>query len=80
MSAGDAPRPSRVRILRAVGDPFEAERAESGAGPEDPSHVAVLNRLFYDSSVDLGGRVEIDGRIYVCTRAGWRLEGAAPER
>ena len=54
--------------------------AESGAGPEDPSHVAVLNRLFYDSSVDLGGRVEIDGRIYVCTRAGWRLEGAAPER
>lgn len=69
--------PVSVRVLRRVGDPFEAESLESAAPVEDPAHFAVLNRLFYDSTVDLGGLVRIDGRTYVCTRAGWRV--APPE-
>ncbi len=66
-------RPPAVRILRQVGDPFEAESMESGTPAEEPTHVAVLHRLFYESSVDLGGLVRIDGRTYICTRAGWRV-------
>ncbi len=72
----DAPRGRQevaVTILRAVGDPFEAESMEAGPAVSEPSHVALLNRLFYDSTVDLGGLVRIGSRTYVCTRAGWRI-------
>ncbi len=62
-----------VRILKAHGDPFEAEMAEGGETPTNPEHLAVLNRLFYASTVDLGGLVEVQGTLYVCTRSGWRL-------
>lgn len=70
-----APAPTRypaVTVLRRVGDPFEAETFEVGVAADEPSHVAVLNRLFYDSTVDLGGLVRIDGVLYICTRSGWR--------
>ena len=62
-----------MTILRPVGDPFEAESMEAGPPATEPAHVALLNRLFYDSSVDLGGLVRIGRRTYMCTRAGWRL-------
>jgi hypothetical protein len=71
-----SPSPSRgpaVSILRRTGNPFEAERMESAPPAREPSHVALLNRLFYDSTVDLGALVRIDGRTYLCTRAGWRV-------
>jgi hypothetical protein len=71
-------RDPSVAIVRRIGDPFEAELLESGAAATEPSHVAVLNRLFYDSTVDLGGLVRIDGRTYVCTRAGWRVYASTP--
>ncbi len=67
------PAAPAVRILRRTGDPFEAEEMESGAPAEEPSHVAILNHLFYDSSVDLGALVRVGRTTYVCTRAGWRL-------
>lgn len=60
-------------ILRRVGDPIEAESLESAPPADDPSHVAILNRLFYDSSVDLGALVRIERRTYLCTRTGWRV-------
>ena len=66
-------RRSSVSILRRMGDPFEAEQMESAPPVVDASHIAVLDRLFYDSSVDLGALVRIDGLTYQCTRAGWRL-------
>jgi hypothetical protein len=62
-----------VAILRRDGDPFETESLEDAPPPQEPSHVAILHKLFYDSTVDLGGLVRIDSRTYLCTRAGWRL-------
>ncbi len=62
-----------VAILRRVGDPFEAETMESAPAVTEPSDLAILHKLFYDSSVDLGGVVRINGRTYLCTRAGWRV-------
>ena len=47
--------------------------AEGAEPPRRLEHLAVLNRLFYASSVDLGGLVEIQGVTYICTRAGWRI-------
>ena len=41
--------------------------------PRLPPHEAILNKLFYQSTVDIGGIVEIDGIRYACTKAGWRL-------
>jgi len=57
-----------VRVLSRTGNPFEVP-----AGNQDmpAEHRAVLNSLFFDGSVDLGGRVEIDGCIYTCTTSGW---------
>ena len=46
--------------------------AEGGEAPTQPDHLAALNQLFYSSAVDLGGLVEIQGTLYICTRAGWR--------
>ncbi|HLY77378.1 MAG TPA: hypothetical protein VKT21_05790 [Thermoplasmata archaeon] len=68
-----------VRVLRRQGDPFETEPMESAPPAEEPAHVAILHKLFYDSTVDLGGLVRIDGRTYLCTRVGWRLVAPAPE-
>ncbi len=65
--------PPAIRVLRRVGDPFEAEGLESAPPADVPADVAILNRLFYDSTVDLGGLVRVGGRTYVCTRAGWRV-------
>lgn len=62
-----------VTVVRRFGDPFEAELAEGDLPASVPEDVAVLNRLFYDSSVDLGGLVRIGPRTYVCTKAGWRI-------
>jgi len=78
---GSPTRPTTaVTILRRDGDPFETEPLESAPPAEDPAHVAILHKLFYDSTVDLGGLVRIEGRTYLCTRAGWRILPSPPER
>ncbi len=69
---GSPPAPT-ARILRRLGDPFEAEAAESAPPATHPAHVALLNRAFFDSTVDIGGIVRIDATTYICTRAGWRV-------
>jgi hypothetical protein len=69
-----------VTILRRDGDPFEAETMESAPPATEPTHVAILHKLFYDSTVDLGSLVRIDGRTYLCTRTGWRIVPASSER
>ena len=68
-----------MRVLRRQGDPFETEPMESAPPAEEPAHVAILHKLFYDSTVDLGGLVRIDGRTYLCTRVGWRIVAPVPE-
>lgn len=65
--------PRSVRIVRRWGDPFDAEAAESNPAAAEPEDVAILNRMFYDSSVDIGGVVRIGSRTYVCTKVGWRI-------
>jgi hypothetical protein len=76
-----APRPpGTVTVLRRDGDPFEAEAMENAPAAEEPRHLAVLHKLFYDSTVDLGGLVRIDGKTYLCTRLGWRIVPPATER
>ena len=70
-------RSPKVTILRTIGDPFETDELESAPPVAEPAHVAVLNRLFYDSQVDLGGLVRVDDRTYICTRSGWRLAPSA---
>ncbi len=78
MSSG--PRaPTTVQVLRRDGDPFAAEAFEEAPPPVVEEHVAVLNHLFYDSTVDLGGVVRVDRVLYVCTRAGWRQVPAGRE-
>jgi hypothetical protein len=79
MSAAAPSLPPSIAILRRDGDPFEAEELENAPPAEEPRHVAILHRLFYDSTVDLGGLVRIEGRTYLCTRAGWRLVPTVPE-
>ncbi len=73
MTQAPSDRAPAAAILRRIGDPFEAEGMESAPPAEDPAHVAILNHLFYDSRVDLGGLVRIEGRTYLCTRSGWRV-------
>lgn len=73
MSEAAGRRPPTVVILQREGDPFEADALETSPPVERDDHRAILNKIFYDSTVDLGGRVRIDGRTYVCTRAGWRV-------
>ena len=68
-------RRPKVAILRTIGDPLDTEEMETAPPVVEPSHIAVLNRLFYDSQVDLGGLVRVDDRTYVCTRSGWRVAG-----
>jgi len=55
-------------VLSRVGNPFEKPDSTKKVPKE---HLEALNALFFDGSVDLGGRVEIDGVVYVCTREGW---------
>ena len=71
VSPPGSPRP--VRIVRRWGDPFDAEAAESNPAASEPEDIAILNRMFYDSSVDIGGLVGIGPRMYVCTKVGWRI-------
>ena len=73
MTRGPRGRPPTGTLLRTIGDPLETEEMESAPPAAEPAHVALLNRLFYDSQVDLGGLVRVDNRTYVCTRSGWRL-------
>lgn len=73
MSGPSKARAPKVTIVRRTGDPFEADEMQVAPPVAEPEHVAVLNRLFYDSQVDLGGLVRLDDRTYVCTRSGWRL-------
>lgn len=73
MTGAPTPRAPKVTILRTMGDPFESEEMENAPPAVEPTHVAVLNHLFYDSQVDLGGLVRVEGRTYICTRSGWRL-------
>ena len=65
-------RAPKVTILRRIGDPLETEEMEVRPLAVTPAHLAVLNHLFYDSQVDLGGLVRVDEVTYVCTRSGWR--------
>ena len=65
-------REPAATVLRRWGDPFDADAAESGQPATEPSHVAILNRIFYDSSVDLGALVRVEGITYICTKSGWR--------
>lgn len=67
------PPPPAVTVVRRFGDPFEAELSEDGLPASAPEDVAILHRLFYDSSVDIGGLVRIGPRNYLCTKAGWRV-------
>ncbi len=76
---GSAASPT-VTVVRRDGDPFDSERFEAAPAPVAPAHVAILHKLFYDSTVDLGGLVRIDGRTYICTRMGWRVVPAPAER
>ncbi len=80
MNGPPARLPPGVTIRRRVGDPFETEAYESAAPAEEPSHVALLHKLFYDSTVDLGSLVRIGETEYVCTRVGWRIVPMSPER
>ena len=78
---GPSVRPTpTVTILRREGDPFETESVENAPPAEEPAHVAILHKLFYDSTVDLGSLVRIDGQTYLCTRAGWRIAPLPSER
>jgi hypothetical protein len=72
--------PPVFRILRRIGDPFEAESLESAPAAVEPAHVALLNRLFYESAVDLGALVRVQDITYVCTRSGWRTVPTGPGR
>ncbi len=80
MNGPPARVPPKVTILKRDGDPFETESYESAPPAEEPSHVALLHKLFYDSTVDLGSLVRIGGTEYVCTRAGWRVVPTLAER
>lgn len=75
--AATAPEPPAV-VLRRWGDPFEAEAAEERPPAARPSHVAVLHRLFYASTVDIGAVVRIESETYICTRVGWRSWAGPP--
>lgn len=79
MSGPVPPRRSApsVRIVRRWGDPFEAEAAENDPAASEPEDVGILNRMFYESSVDIGGVVRIGPRTYLCTKAGWRVVAPA---
>ncbi len=61
----------QARILARVGNPMQLPAHDLRAVP--PEAAAMLNRLFYEGQVDLGGLVEVDGSEYVCTQAGWGL-------
>ena len=80
MNGPPARVPPNVTILKRDGDPFETEAYESAPPAEEPSHVALLHKLFYDSTVDLGSLVRIGRTKYVCTRVGWRVVPTPPER
>lgn len=58
-----------VRILARTGNPLMLPPSDRKAVP--PAAAAVLNKLFFEGLVDLGGVVEIDGVTYVCTAEGW---------
>ncbi len=72
MGSARAPGPVKAEVIRKQGDPFETELHEGGAPPVDPVHIDLLNRIFYNSSVDLGAVVKIGDAKYICTRVGWR--------
>jgi hypothetical protein len=80
MSGSPVRRATTVTIVRRDGDPLEAEALESAPPAEEPAHLAILHKLFYDSTVDLGSLVRIDGRTYLCTRTGWRIVPPSTER
>lgn len=80
MSSAPSRPTANVTIVRRDGDPFETEAHESAPPAEEPAHVAILHKLFYDSTVDLGSLVRIDGRTYLCTRTGWRIVPPSTER
>lgn len=61
----------QARILTRVGNPLLLPAHDLRAVPADAA--AMLNRLFYEGQVDLGGLVEVNGSVYVCTQAGWGL-------
>lgn len=58
-----------VRVLARTGNPLLIPPNDRNAVP--PPVAALLNKLFFEGQVDLGGVVEIDGRTYVCTQQGW---------
>lgn len=58
-----------ARIIARTGNPLRLPPNDRNAVP--PHAAAMLNRLFFEGQVDLGGLVEIDGSTYVCTREGW---------
>lgn len=62
-----------VVVVRALGDPFEAEQHEGGVAPSAPGHLNLLDGLFFNGTVDQGALVRIESTTYICTRAGWRV-------
>ncbi len=62
----------RARIIARTGDPFFTGGSSEGISVE---HLELLNSLFFEGEVDKGGIVEIEGRTYVCTAAGWTCTG-----
>ncbi len=73
MGAAPPATPLRALVVRKQGDPLETEQYESGPPAEDPVHLDLLNRIFYNSSVDLGAVVRVGTTSYICTRVGWRV-------
>ena len=58
-----------VRVIARTGNPLLIPSNDTAAVP--PEAAALLNKLFFEGQVDLGGLVEIDGTRYVCTQQGW---------
>lgn len=59
----------QARIIARVGNPLSIPPNDRDSVP--PEAAALLNRLFFEGQVDLGGMVELDGVTYVCTNEGW---------
>ncbi len=61
----------QLRIIARTGNPLQLPPFDLNAVPQNAA--SVLNRLFFEGQVDLGGLVEFDGATYVCTQQGWAL-------
>lgn len=59
----------QVRVIARTGNPLGLPECDMETVPQHV--IALLNKLFFEGAVDLGGLVEVDGVRYVCTQQGW---------